>query len=216
MIDRLRQEPATSTTIGVFGFDPDQDTIGWGLLLASIEKPARGPAPIVQMQFGLIEHKVKGTPLEQVEAVISAAAKWVAPAFVTDKTALFVEGQQVYANEDEAPRKRVAKANDLLRLAQVTGAIQMSGYQAGLDHVQAVLPVAWKGNGSKGSTVAELQERLAHVTIIMHRTGHPPQQLHAAALDKLPGKLGHALDGVGIALWGLDFLALHGIPGAKS
>ena len=42
MIDRLRTTKPSVTNAVVLGFDPDLDTTGWCLIIASIHKPALG------------------------------------------------------------------------------------------------------------------------------------------------------------------------------
>lgn len=212
MIDRLRSTTSTSTSVAVFGFDPDQDTVGWAMMLATMHTPARGPAQVREVHLGLIEADVRGTPLEKTELMIKAVRQWNAPPTAADVHAVFVEAQQVYA-EEQSPQERVGKANDLLRLAQITGAIQLMAYQADFPIVQAVLPRTWKGNHKKHVTVSVLQERLPGVVF---QFPHPLAAVPAEAISRLPKRLGHALDAAGIALYGIDQLALHGTQGAVS
>ena len=234
MIDRLRTTKPSVTNAVVLGFDPDLDTTGWCLIIASIHKPALGHPPIQEVHIGLIESgpAAKGLiDLEKTEVMVWATTMWppenlmVGAYSMSARSAAtqnvhkdsmgalathhcFVEAQRIYPNKDETPKERVGKGNDLIHLAQVTGALQAAGHRLGYG-VQAVLPQTWKGQGSKGSTVALLQERFASVPIHVHvATGY--MDVTAAKLDRLPGKMGHALDAAGIALYGLDYLAVHG------
>lgn len=209
MIDRLRATPPSKQVVTVFGFDPDLDTTGWACLTGTIEHPARGRAAVTSVHLGLIETKVSGTDIQKAAEMIAALCLWSAPNPEAGPHGVFVEAQQVYPTKDEDMAKRIAKANDLLRLAQITGAVQALGCRVGIKTVTAVLPATWKGQQNKDSTVAWLQERLPGAIINMHHSIKPNQMVDAASLDRLPGRMGHALDAVGIALYGLDYLALH-------
>ncbi len=227
MIDRLRSTKPTITDEVVLGFDPDLDTTGWALIVASIHRPATGFPPIQEIHLGLIESgpAAKGLiDLEKTEVMVWATSLWpphnmpvsaVAtknvhnPSHGLARHHCFVEAQRIYPNKDETQKERVGKGNDLIHLAQVTGALQALGHRLGYG-VKAVLPQTWKGQQKKESTVAWLQERLPEVPIHVHvATGY--MDVTAAQLDRLPGKMGHALDAAGIALYGLDYLALHGV-----
>lgn len=209
MIDRLRASPPVQKVVTVFGFDPDLDTTGWACLTGTIERPARGRAPVSTLHLGLIETKVSGTDIQKAAGMIAALARWSAPNADAGPHGVFVEAQQVYPTKDEDMGKRIAKANDLLRLAQITGAVQALANRVSIETVTAVLPATWKGQQNKDSTLAWLQERLPGAVIHLHHSNKPNQTVDAAALDRLPGRMGHALDAAGIALYGLDYLALH-------
>ena len=134
--------------------------------------------------------------------------------------AVFVESQRVYPTPDEEPQTRVAKANDLLRLAQVTGAVQ-AWAQLSYNHrksvdpkviIEAVAPATWKGQQRKEHTVAEVMKRIPLVPIHVDyplRGELVSADIQGQDLYGLPASMGHALDALGIALWGLDYLALH-------
>ncbi len=216
MIDRLRSTATTRTVMTVFGFDPDLDTTGWACMTGTVTVPPTGRTPITSVHFGMIETRVAGTDIQKAAAMIKALCDWHAPSVEAGPHGVFVEAQQVYPTKDEDMGKRIAKANDLLRLAQITGAVQALAGRAGITHVHAVLPAAWKGQQHKDSTVAMLQERLPGAVIAMHHSNKPHQVVDASALDRLPARMGHALDAVGVALYGIDYLALHHGAGAAS
>ncbi len=212
-IDKIRSTPATSRDVTVFGFDPDMDTTGWAQVDGTLEKPARGFPIIRGVCLGLIETKTRGLrDLEQTEAMV-AAIKLDMPRIVDSlkekKDAVFVEAQQVYPTPDEDPKTRVAKANDLLRLAQLTGAVQASALFSGVHYVRAVLPATWKGQARKNVTIADLMQTLAGTTVSIIRPGKAVENVSADRLDKLPGKIGHALDALGIALYGIEWISRH-------
>lgn len=214
-VDRLRSTATTSREICVHGFDPDGDTTGWARLQSTLETPARGPARVTGVMIGIVEPSSgRRRDLDQAEAMVRAVydhrSRLGGCALPTH---VFVEAQQVYPTPDEDPRKRVAKANDLLRLAQVTGAVQAIAHAEGACFVRALLPATWKGQQQKDVTIATCMQRLQGVPIQLIRRGtEPPEQVDALRLDKLPGKLGHALDALGIALYGLDWLSRHEVP----
>ncbi len=209
LIDRMRATPASRTVMTVFGFDPDLDTTGWACVTGTVTVPAVGRTPITSVHFGMIETKVKGTDIQKAAAMVAALCKWIAPNQELAPHGVFVEAQQVYPTKDEDMAKRIAKANDLLRLAQITGAMQAIAIRDEIANVHAVLPASWKGQQDKDSTIAMLQQRLPGSIILLHHSNKPNQVVEAAELDRLPARAGHALDAVGIALYGLDYLALH-------
>ncbi len=209
MIDRLRSTPASRTVMTVFGFDPDLDTTGWSCVTGTVVVPPTGKTLVTSVHLGMVETQIKGTDVQKAAAMIAALCQWHAPNSEAVPHGVFVEAQQVYPTKDEDMGKRIAKANDLLRLAQITGAVQALGSRVGIAHVHAVLPATWKGQQHKDSTVAMLQQRLPGAVITLHHSNKPNQVVDAAALDHLPARMGHALDAVGVALYGLDHLALH-------
>jgi hypothetical protein len=207
-VDKMRRTPTTTRPLTVHGFDPDGDTTGWARISATIEKPAAGPPRVAEVHLGLIEPPSgRHRDLEQAEAMVRAVFEHQCVIDGVDPH-VFVEAQRVYPEEDEEPQTRIAKANDLLRLAQVTGAVQALAH-AQSAFVRAVLPQTWKGNQRKEHTIASCQQRLTGIKILLMRRGKPPEQVDALRLDKLPGRLGHALDALGIAFYGLDWISRH-------
>lgn len=213
LIDRFRQTPSIERQIVVFGGDPDMDTTGWAVVNATITTPALTQPRVTSAAIGLIL-PARGhlRELEQADEMIKAIALFAFPATLSSTlTAAFVEAQQVYPDPDEDPRTRVAKANDLLRCAQVTGALQAWAVARGMTVVRSVLPSGWKGQTKKDVTLAQMQGRLieAPIHIAAELRGKLIAPITGSQLHTLPQKLNHAIDALGIAVYGLDVLSRH-------
>jgi hypothetical protein len=218
LIAQLRATPPVTQSFWLLGVDPDADTTGWAFVHASVS--THSPPVVFRAFLGLIIPEKRGlADLQQAQAMVEAVTDFWPPNQV-DPRAVFVESQRVYPTPDEEPQTRVAKANDLLRLAQVTGAVQ-AWAQLSYNHrksvnpkviIEAVAPATWKGQQRKEHTEAELVKRLDSVPVhasYVHR-GQPTElDLYGHDLGNLPASCGHAIDALGIALWGLDYLALH-------
>jgi hypothetical protein len=186
------------------------DTTGWALLRAEITTPAVSKPMITNATIGLIIPQTRGLhDLEQADEMIRAVTAFQS---VGKFTAAFIEAQQVYPTPDQDPRERVAKANDLLRCAQVTGALQAWAIAQGATIVRSILPATWKGQTKKEVTLASMQERLSLVPVEVRAPirGHGEEQhILGHQLPTLPAKLNHAIDALGIAVYGLDLLSRH-------
>jgi hypothetical protein len=211
LVDKFRSTPPRTRTVYVFGGDPDMDTTGWSMLRAEITTPATSKPVITNASIGLIIPQQRGLhDLEQADEMVRAVMHFPCPC--SPFTAAFIEAQQVYPNQNEDPRTKVAKANDLLRCAQVTGALQAWAVAKGATVVRSLLPATWKGQNDKHVTQATLTERLAQVPIkvLAPIRGHGDEQtIHGAQISALPVKLNHALDALGLAVYGLDLLSRH-------
>ncbi len=204
-IDRQRANPPVHHRVSVHGFDPDEDTVGWASIHTVIP-PHPEVRPIISMSLIRAVRKCRND-VEQVEEMIERLS--LHRSYIDGCPYVFVEAQQVYPTPDESPRERVAKANDLLRLAQVTGAVQAIAHAQNARLVRAVLPATWKGQRQKEVTVAELCERYATNCVTVIRGDKDPLQILGAGLNDLPGGYGHALDAFGIADYGLNWLSRH-------
>lgn len=207
-VDRIRTTAQTTTPVIVHGVDPDLRTTGWGKLYGEVRWPATGKPTIRKAVIGLIEAADKHLrELDQAQSMIDAIAE--SSVFAGEITAVFVEAQQVYPDKDETPKDRVAKANDLLRCAQVTGTIQGIARMCLVRRVAAVLPAQWKGQSKKHVTIEAIRERIPDVRVDIMRRGRVVEQVVGKDLDKIQAMYGHALDALGIAIYGLDTIALH-------
>lgn len=211
LIDRMRAAPRTTRTLRILGVDPDADTTGWAYIDAVLDSHAG--LTIRRVYLGLIVPDQRGlADLEQAQVMIEAVVAFTLPGFPA-LDGVFVESQRIYPTPDEDPRTRVAKANDLLRLAQVTGAVQAWAMcHAHQPYVRAVPPADWKGQQRKEHTLAQLQKRLDSVPVLAAYPwrGKPTElELYGHDLNNLPASCGHAIDALGIAVWGANWLAGH-------
>ncbi len=144
-----------------------------------------------------------------VTAVLSAFDRMeslgIAPA---EKVLTTVEGQQVYARPEDPRQKLVAMGNDLLRLGQITGAVQARTRLAPFDGSRVYLPPEWKGQAPKTTMHADTAARLGSIParlLVIRRGGKVTERtMKATDLADLPPAMGHALDGVCLAEFGLD------------
>ena len=70
------------------------------------------------------------------------------------------EAQRIYPNRNEKPATVVAKANDLLRLAQISGAFQARFASADFARARSFKPDYWKHNAKKEAMHARAIERI--------------------------------------------------------
>lgn len=212
-VDKFRSTPRTTRTVVVFGGDPDMDTTGFAAISAEITIPATAKPRVLGACIGLIV-PARGhlRELEQADEMVRAIMTFSDPHLnACAFHAAFIEAQQVYPNPDEDPRLKVAKANDLLRCAQVTGALQAWAVGQGIPVVRSLLPATWKGQTDKNVTLAEMQARMPDATVSVQAEyrGKPIQSIMGRDLNLLPAKLNHAIDALGIATYGLDLLSRH-------
>jgi hypothetical protein len=99
----------------------------------------------------------------------------------------------------------------LIRLAQVTGAVQAVAFAAQVPQVRAVLPATWKGQKEKHVTAAQVIERLtaSKASVAVHLPSGI-SWVKPESLTDPQGQLGHAMDALGIAYYGLDLMAREG------
>lgn len=213
LVDAIRSEPPTEHTVQVWGFDPDLDTVGWACIDARYTVPTTGRCVIDSVSLGLIRHAApKGsTSIQKVNGMVQTLSEWLSHclAMLTpcdlERTHAYVEAQQVYANPNDTRQKVTAQANDLLRLAQLTGAIQALAHRHAR-HVSSILPAEWKHQAKKEAMHAAAIKRVGSMPAdIYHKQGSTCTQLQG--IDGLPKIMGHAMDALCLALVGLDRIA---------
>lgn len=213
LVDAIRSEPPTEHTVQVWGFDPDLDTVGWACIDARYTVPPTGCPELGTVYIGLIRHDAmkRATSIQKVNGMAETLATYAntifcrfRPSYMED-THVYVEAQQVYANPDDSRQKVVAQSNDLLRLAQLTGAIQALAH-GHARHVSSILPAEWKHQAKKEAMHAAAIKRVGTRASYVY-----PNQREAAPLrpgiGDLPKIMGHAMDALCLALVGLDRIA---------
>lgn len=154
LIDRLRSGTESWATAQIHGFDPDLSTCGHAIILVHYRTDVLGVFKIDSVIMSRIEvacDKLKGLP--KACSMVDAIHKY--ELYSTVIALSFVESQQVYPDPDMDRGEMVAKANDLLRLAHVSGAYHQKALDA--DHaVYVMLPHEWKGNRPKEAMHADV------------------------------------------------------------
>lgn len=187
-LTRLRTDPVLANPplkqARIYAFDPDLRHCGWAVLDVKIQ--GRRVSPVTWNAGLLLATGYKS--LQQVDQMVKVISTWQPSRgdFFQGGFSVHgvVEAQEVYQGSP-------ADANDLLRLAQVSGAIQGRLWALSVTNT-SVLPKVWKGNKGKEG----MHERLATWldTCEVKR-----------GLDSLTFAFGanaeHALDAVCLAKW---------------
>jgi hypothetical protein len=118
-----------------------------------------------------------------------------------------IETAELYADRNQDPAERTAKANALILLSLVAGGV---GGVIGEDApAHFVLPRHWKGNAKKGPTTLATAKALAKCPCV-----HAADRLKTEAIpverivDLVESPFEHALDALGIATYGARQVAL--------
>jgi hypothetical protein len=146
----------------MWAVDPDLWTLGWARIEASFTRPSTAPATIEGVWLGVWSPEGKGAgDIEQVNAMIGSLANPMAPwAHITPDCHVAAEAQRIYPNRNAKPPEVVAKANDLLRLAQISGAFQGMFAVDGYARTRAFKPDYWKHNAKKEAMHAAAIKRV--------------------------------------------------------
>jgi hypothetical protein len=138
----------------MWGVDPDLWTLGWARVEASFTRPSTAPATIEQVWLGVWSPEGKGVgDIEQANAMIGSLANpkapWARDEAPRNRDHVAAEAQRIYPNRNAKPTEVVAKANDLLRLAQISGAFQGMFAADGYARTRSFKPDYWKHNAKK-------------------------------------------------------------------
>lgn len=204
----------------MYGVDPDLWTLGWARIEADFTRPSTAPPALKRVWVGVWTPEGKGKgDIDQANNMIASLNRHEAPwdrDKVLDRVYVAAEAQRVYPPRNEAPATVVAKANDLLRLAQISGAFQARFANPTYDTARSFKPDYWKHNAKKEAMHAAAIQRVdEHRTPVILWQGteskgipNPGGTLAQVykALTKAAGRL-DALDAVCLALFGIDELA---------
>ncbi len=217
LVDKLRKDPPRDVVIHVFALDPGLDLVGWAHLMAIGTAPLVSPLAFTNVTMGLLRcagHKgIK--PMEQVQQTIEGIERALG-SYISSSEVVAVEGQQLYYKDEETREEVVAKGNDLLRLAQVTGAVQALAVGHRRPHVLSYLPAAWKQQRRKLPMHLEYAAMLGEqpVTVVdcTPKPGLSPVTSVLPRLDveALPKMMHHGLDALCLAMTAADHLFREG------
>jgi hypothetical protein len=202
----------------MWAVDPDLWTLGWARIEASFTRPSTAPATIERVWLGVWSPQSKGAgDIEQANTMIGSLANPEAPwarnaPYRHDHVA--AEAQRIYPKRDEKPTAVVAKANDLLRLAQISGAFQGMFAAEGFARTRSFKPDYWKHNAKKEAMHAAAIKRIddgawggVSCPIDLWAGTEPAAQTTLAAvykgMTKAAGRL-DAFDAVCLALFAVD------------
>ena len=204
LVDSLRVKPPENIRERVFALDPGLNILGWAVMDVNGTRPLVAPPTWSSIRFGVLRTTGKGAHhMDQAAAMVAAVVEHLRGYMVSARL-VAVEAQQVYPDEDETKEETVAKANDLLRLAQVTGATQALAHSLGVQHVKAYLPAAWKGQTKKNVQHREFLQQLGKVPAIMEdidlARGRSTKNVPVLDPDLVPKFMGHGFDAVCLAM----------------
>jgi hypothetical protein len=147
LIDKLRSGSETWKNVQVHGFDPDLRTCGHAVINAHYRTDVLGTFTIDSAIISRIDaSNSKLVSIKQADSMVEAIHAY--GLYSTAYSVSFIESQQVYPNEEEDLGKKVAVANDLIRLSHVAGAYHLKALS---EHhtCYVMLPAEWKGNRPK-------------------------------------------------------------------
>ncbi len=215
-LDTIRASPPAEETICSIGFDPDLHTSGLGIVVGTISKPPVAE-PKYKEVWAIIIHgmseKLKMQDVQFADGMVSAVLDMFdklpsLPIAVADKVITTIEGQRLYPKPNDTRQALVGKGNDLLRLAQISGSVQVRARMPPFDGSRVYQPEEWKGQQPKptmhGDTAKRLGDIPAHFLVLGTNRTPIQREMRASELPQLPASMGHALDAVCLAEFGLD------------
>lgn len=213
----IRETPTQTETICSIGFDPDLHTCGLGIIVGETIKPVVRDPTYKEVWAIIIEGASEKNAYDDMQFAESMVAEvmttfdslptWgIAPA---QKVLTTIEGQRVFPRPDDTRAKLVGISNDLLRLGQVSGAVQGRTKMAPFDGSRVYEPSQWKGQAPKPTMHADTAKRLGDIParfIVIKPGGERKvdRAMRAGDLVNLPKGMNHALDAVCLAEFGLD------------
>jgi len=191
------------------GIDPDTKNTGWGIVQQVNDLPPRLYAAGVISIPGQIKKKA----ITGAEAVVlMAKSLYLMELPMLDYCAIVVEGQTIYRR---TARDKGVDPNAILRISQVAGAALVGaiGATEGTTKVMLPEPREWKKQVPKRIHQARVCRRLG-LPFSPHgdKDGYVVPAIpialaaHARCKHLKPTHWKHAMDGVGLALYGLDNL----------
>jgi hypothetical protein len=211
-VDKKRSAPPEpQRRVRIYGYDPDTDVAGWGVLTAWIGGTPRIESAVLCIEKCASSRTGQGKADDaSFFAARMAASRLGASALDGAPQYVIVEGQQVYPDPDASRQKIIAQANDLLHLALVAGAVLGVAVAKGC-HTKVPLPAEWKKQRKK----APDHKRSGDI-LIKHGVGvlvNDPETglvtTDPRSLTTLDRRWEHALDALGIALYGFDLLSTN-------
>jgi len=213
-VDIIRAAPPVDRReVSVIGIDPDIHVLGITWVRAMVG--GNLPVQVLGANLSLVQHK----PPKQANqhAITEGMCKLLTfehlSAVSDDPSpkAIVIESQDFYPHRDMERAKMVSIANALISLATVSGALMGIARPCGIQ-THLVAPKVWKNNRSKptdhrrsAKLVAGADIRLKPDTTAggghfrVELLPHPDSGIHL-----LPPMYEHALDALGIALYGIE------------
>ena len=195
VFDHLQDVRAASRSAVIIGLDPDLHTSGLAIGQATWKVPRLAPPTITSIVADLVRVPSQLRGLEAADAMaaqLAIAIEKRAPVLGND-VIVVIESQQVYPDEDMPRNEMVAKANDLLRLSHVSGAMAATA-AARRWQFTSVLPFDWKGTKAKDKHHIHIRDRLVGMAVTVG--GQP--------FGKQSAMYGHAVDAIGLVLYGIE------------
>jgi hypothetical protein len=181
LLEKVRREGAVSKEAWVFGFDPDINNSGY--CSYHFRYNPVGMIQALNVHMGVLIPKA-GTK-RMAKAVGMSRAVYDLSIEIPMRCPLYalIEGQEIYHNDKDPLATTVAKANDLLLLAYVSGAIVHKLQTIALDtKINLVKPKEWKKNAKKPAMHADflshMEKSNAVVTMDGQQWDREPPNIH--------------------------------------
>jgi hypothetical protein len=127
-IDHIRSNKEIWKEKDYGGFDPDLHNSG--VATATVRQSSLGRREVLRVYVDVLSIKKTLTELQAVMAMQEMI--WATPEVFLAHTAI-VEGQRIYPNETKTPKRAVAKGNDLINLAHISGTARAMYIHNGVD-----------------------------------------------------------------------------------
>lgn len=210
-VDMVRSlPPAQAKRRRITGFDPDTQVFGWATISTEMCDGLQLRVTDVSLFTGTHEgitgnrERRKGKHQAYSVAAGLRGLLDLQESFIAAH--VVIESQDFYPKPNEARATMVSKANALIGLAHVSGAAHALAIQyGGTPHI--VAPSEWKAQRTK--TADHLRSaRILRDNKVTVRAGGDTHETKdpEAFLTSLPAAWEHALDALGMALYGADRL----------
>ncbi len=209
-VDAIRSKPPSNRrVVTVLGVDPDIHTLG----IASASARIGGSLPVEVLSVRLSSVCNRPPKKASQHTITEGMCKLLnanhlrTVAHLPNPDAVVVETQDFYPKRDMERPKMVSVANALISIATITGLAMGFALQTS-QRARIVAPNVWKGNRDKPADHLRSQKIIgkAVVLLVSSETTSDIFTVHTQPLITLPAEYEHALDGLGMALYGVEQL----------
>lgn len=211
-VDKVRTSPPSDRrVVTIVGVDPDIHVMGLACLQAEVggSLPIHFTSLVLLAVENILPKRGKTTKSEKQHFTTAAMCGTLGQHHFDQVDCgadlVLIESQDFYADRNMKRSEMVAKANALIACATITGrAVSLALERRA--RARTVAPSEWKHNRSKDADQARTIKAVAGAAISL-RTFDPKEAIpERVTLENLPPKYEHALDGLGIALYGVEQL----------
>jgi hypothetical protein len=190
------------------GFDPDVSVLGWAVVGAVIGgklPPVFETAKLHKASYvDLTGQKARKGHQQAFEISRSLVKNPELMESISTVSLAVIEGQDFYPKPNASRPEMVSKAKSLIMIAHVSGAVHSMAIEHSVRALIA-LPNEWKGTRSKEADHARTGRELGGCLTFPGLSG-APFTMSEQRIKDLPAEWEHALDALGMALYGVTQL----------